>query len=213
MEDIPILEGKGEFEWLNQGSLPETAMEDAKQGPGAVVSLLYGIYTELGKEWKPRRETHAKAGQWNSSSPAPLLKDQVHTLVESLEFGAPLLWLSRSSRRASKACHTLVPLYLCSRCAPHLECLALLSLWPTLFLLRCPILLRWRSSQKLPGNRWSQLFGLFLHLHVEWPLGQGLSHLGLLPSTSSLQVVGVLIPLVAPAQSPEQDSASWIFLH
>lgn len=63
MEDISILGGKGEFEWLNQGSLSEIAVEDVKQGPGAVVSLLYGIYTELGKEWKPGRETHAKAGQ------------------------------------------------------------------------------------------------------------------------------------------------------
>lgn len=42
MEDISILGGKGEFEWLNQGSLSEIAMEDVKQGPGAVVSLLYG---------------------------------------------------------------------------------------------------------------------------------------------------------------------------
>ena len=32
-------------------------------GAGAVVSLLYGVYTELGRESKPRREIHAKAGQ------------------------------------------------------------------------------------------------------------------------------------------------------
>lgn len=45
---------------------PRKLIRDCKRrykGPGAVVSLLYGVDTELGREWKLRREIHALAGR------------------------------------------------------------------------------------------------------------------------------------------------------
>lgn len=56
-----FLGGKGEFVWLNQGSWIRDGRRRYK-GPGAVVSLLYGD-TELGREWKLRREIQALAGR------------------------------------------------------------------------------------------------------------------------------------------------------
>lgn len=44
---------------------PRKLIRDCRRrykGPGAVVSLLYDVYTEIRREWKPRREIHAMAG-------------------------------------------------------------------------------------------------------------------------------------------------------
>ena len=164
VEVISITGGKGDFEWLNQGSWSEIAEDTKYQVLWWVYCMTYTLKLEgNGNQegrfmqwqageipaaqlfcWKTRCTRHLRASIWG-----PFGFDLLKTPEELLKLWFPCFFAHAVSFSWNA---------LSSYSPPHV------------FLLCFPIQQMWCSSQKPPGNRWAPGFGLFLHLHVEWPL-------------------------------------------